>query len=119
MKRLAAAAAAAAAALLSVAGPATAARVHLVVSPATVSPGGSIRVGATSSPCPAHDRVALLSAAYPGHAFGIGAVYGRVGRRGAFSVLARIRSTLRPGRYHVGVRCGGGNLGVLAYFRVY
>jgi len=116
MKRLAATAAAAA--LFSAAGSAAAARVHLVASPTTVAPGGSIRISAKSSPCPVHDQVTLTSAAYPGHAFGIGAVYGRVGSHGAFSVLARIRSTLRPGRYHVSVRCGGGNLGVLAYFRV-
>jgi hypothetical protein len=97
---------------------AEAARVHLVASPTIVSPGGYVRVGAASSPCLPQDQVTLISAAYPGHAFGIGAVYGRAGAHGAFSVRARIRRVLRAGRYHVSARCGGGNLGALAYFRV-
>jgi len=104
--------------LLAVPGVAPAARIHLTVSPAAVSPGGLLKVSTASSPCLPGDQVTLLSAAYPGHAFGIGAVYGRAGAHGAFSISARIRKSLAAGRYHVGVRCGGGNLGVLAYFRV-
>ena len=99
-------------------GSASAARVYLVATPASVSAGGVIRVSTSASPCLASDTVTLISAAFPGHAFGVGAVYGRVGSHGAFSVRARIRSALRPGRYHVGARCGGGNLGVSAYFHV-
>ena len=115
MKRLAVATAA----LLALsAGSAGAARVHLVAQPSQVAPGGVVHVSATSSPCLNHDQVTLISAAFPGHAYGIGAVNGRAGRHGAFSVKARIRAVLTAGRYHVSVRCGGGNLGVLAYFRV-
>jgi hypothetical protein len=104
--------------VLAGAGSALAAHVHLVVTPATVSPDGVVHVSASASPCPSRDTVILISAAFPGHAYGVGAVYGRVGSHGAFSVRARIRLGLRPGRYHVGARCGGGNLGVSAYFRV-
>lgn len=97
---------------------APAARVHMVVTPATVSPGSAIRVSARTSPCLARDQVTLLSAAFPGHAFGVGAVYGRVGAHGAFAVRVRIRTALKAGLYHVGARCGGGNLGVSVPFRV-
>jgi hypothetical protein len=33
-------------------------------------------------------------------------------------VRIRIRSGLKAAQYQVGARCGGGNLGVSAYFRV-
>ena len=97
---------------------ALAARVHMVVSPSAVGAGGVITVSASSSPCLPGDQVTLISAAFPGHAFGEGAVNGRVGGHGSFSVRARVRSGLRPGRYQIGARCGGGNLGVSVYFRV-
>ena len=76
------------------------ARVDLVVSPAAVAPGGAVRVIARSSPC---------------H---VGTLSGRVGRGGAFSIHGHVRSRIHPGRYTVGVCCGGGNLGVTAYLRV-
>ena len=107
-----------AAGLLAGAGSAAASTVTLVAAPTVVAPGAPVRVSAASSPCLRGDQVTLISSAYPGHAFGIGAVYGRAGRHGAFSVRARIRRDARPGRYHVSVRCGGGNLPVLAHFRV-
>jgi hypothetical protein len=75
-------------------------------------------VSAASSPCPVGATVTLLSAAFRGHAFGIGAAYGRVRSRGAFSVPVRVRRPLRAGRYGVSARCEGGNLGVSAFFRV-
>jgi hypothetical protein len=104
--------------VLAAASQALAAHVHLTASPSRVSPGGVVTVGAPSSPCLRGDQVTLISAAFPGHAFGEGAVYGHAGRYGAFSIRAHVRSHLSPGRYHVSVRCGGGNLGVLAWFRV-
>lgn len=103
---------------LVVAAAAAAAPVHMVVTPATVSAGGEITVSARSSPCPRRDQITLISTAFPGHVFGKGAVYGRVGEHGAFRVRARIRPLLRPGRYQIGGRCGGGNLGVSVYVRV-
>jgi len=100
------------------AGSALAAPVHLVVRPSTVGEGGVIVVSASSSPCLSGDQVTLISSAFPGHAFGEGAVNGRVGSHGSMSVRARVRSGLKPGLYRIGARCGGGNLGVSAYFRV-
>ena len=101
------------------AGSALAAPVHLVVHPATVAPGGTIVVSATSSPCLSRDQVTLISTAFPGHAFGgEGAVNGKVGSKGSFSVRARVRTGLKPGLYRIGARCGGGNLGVSAYFHI-
>jgi hypothetical protein len=122
MKRLGALAAAMAM-LVGCARVAFGARVHLVVAPATVAPGGVVTVSATSSPCLAREHVTqhvtLISAAFPGHAFGgEGAVYGVIRSHGSFSVRTRIRVGLRPGRHQVGARCGGGNLGASAYIRV-
>ncbi|HEY5099453.1 MAG TPA: hypothetical protein VII54_05315 [Gaiellaceae bacterium] len=99
-------------------GAALAARVDLVVSPATVAPGAAVRVIARSSPCHVGGSAVAISAAFPGRAFGAGTLSGRVGRGGAFSIHGHVRSGVHPGRYTVGVRCGGGNLGVTAYLRV-
>jgi hypothetical protein len=104
--------------LLVAAGSASAARVRMVVAPASVSPGAAIRVSAAASPCLARDQITLISSAFPGHAFGEGAVYGRIGPRGSFAVTTRIRRGLPAGLYRVGARCGGGNLGVSVSFRV-
>jgi hypothetical protein len=100
--------------VLSGAAAAPAGRVHLVVQPATVAPGGIVTVSARSSPCLGRDQVTLISAAFPGHAYGEGAIRGSIGRQGSFVVRTRIRANLQPGRYVVTARCGGGNLGVSA-----
>ena len=105
-------------AALSAAATATAATVHVTVTPATTSPGGVITVAAPRSPCLSRDQVILISTAFPGHAYGMGAVVGHVGAHGAFTVRARIRSAIKAGRYSIGFRCGGGNLGVAVYVRV-
>lgn len=104
--------------VLAVVAVAGAAVVHVVVNPGTVSPGGTITVSAPSSPCLARDQIILISTVFPGHAYGKGAVYGAVHARGAFAVRARVRTGIKPGRYQIGFRCGGGNLGVSAYVRV-
>jgi hypothetical protein len=63
--------------------------------------------------------VTLISAAFPGDAFGgAGARYAAVRSGGAFSASGPIRAKLHAGKYTVGARCGGGNLGVVAYLRV-
>jgi len=104
--------------ILASAATAASPRVVLDVNPASVAPGGVITISAASSPCLRRDQVILISTAFPGHAYGEGAVYGRVESHGAFKVRARIRSALRPGRFLVGVRCGGGNLGITATIRI-
>jgi hypothetical protein len=106
------------------AGSALAGRVIFVVRPSAVAAGGVVTVSATSSPClnsreHVAQQVTLISAAFPGHAFGReGAVNVRIGKRGSFSVRTHIRSGLRPGRYEVTARCGGGHLNAAAYIRV-
>lgn len=108
----------AAALVLSATSAAGAAVVRVVVKPGTVSPGATITVSALSSPCPPRDQIILISTAFAGHAYGKGAVYGTVRAHGAFAVRARVRAGLARGRYQIGFRCGGGNLGVSAYVRV-
>lgn len=101
------------AALLLAAGSASAANVHVVVAPVKIAPGGAIRVTAASSPCLSADTVSAISAAFPGDAFGSeGALTGSVARNGAFTIRGHIRKGLHAGRYTIGFRCGGGNLGV-------
>jgi len=95
-----------------------AARVHMVVQPATVAPGGLVTVSTRSSPCLARDQVTLISVAFHGHAYGEGAVNGPIGRHGSFAVRTHIRANIQPGRYVVTARCGGGNLGVSAFITV-
>jgi hypothetical protein len=105
--------------LLVAAGSAAAARAHIVVLPTTVSPGGAVRLSATSPPCHSADTVSAISAAFPGNAFGSeGALTGRVTHRGAFTIRGHIRAGLRAGGYAIGFRCGGGNLGMTVTVRV-
>jgi opacity protein-like surface antigen len=97
---------------------AAAAAVHVTVQPGTVARGATLTVRTASSPCHPGDQVTLISSAFPGHAFGKGAVYGRVGARGAFTVHTHVRSTITAARYTITFRCGGGNLGVTSYVRI-
>src|SRR5437762_2487116 len=94
-------------------------RPSLHVSPSIVSAGGRVTVTGNADGCPRGDTVTIISHAFPGHAFaGIGAIFARVRARGAFSAYGRVRSNARRGRYGITARCGGGNLGVIAYLRV-
>src|SRR5437870_3046356 len=97
------------------------------VTPATVHPGGRVRVFGSvgGSPgrlgCPAGDLVALLSRAFA-HSrrdfAGVPTVYAKVARDGSFSVRTKVPARRRPGRYRISARCGGANLGVSATLRV-
>jgi hypothetical protein len=110
---------AAAAAALVAAGSAEASAVRrFVVTPSLVRPGALIRVSAAASPCSVGGQVILISRAFRGHAYGEGAIYGRVRSGGAFAVSTRIRANLTAGRYQVSARCAGGNLPVGAFFKV-
>jgi hypothetical protein len=100
-------------------GNALAAHVQLQVSPASVAPGAKVRAFGNASPCRPGDQVTVISAAFPGDAFGgAGARYAAVRSGGAFSASGPIRAKLHVGKYAVTARCGGGNLGVVAYLRV-
>jgi hypothetical protein len=111
--RTAAPAAACAAALLAVS-TALAAPARLLVSPSTVHRGGVVRLHGTLAACPVGDEVTLISRAFPGrHKFaGVPAVGARIGTGGTYSTTVRIPAGRRPGRYAIGGRCGGGNIGV-------
>jgi hypothetical protein len=97
---------------------AAAVHVRLEVSPTTVAAGGRIRVFGNAAPCRAGSTVIAISQAFPGHAYGKGTLTGRVTRGGNFSITGHVRSGLHRGRYVVGARCGGGNLGVSAYIHI-
>jgi hypothetical protein len=101
-------------------GSASAGRGRLLVLPSTVSPGATIRVVGTGTPCRANETVYAISAAFPGKQFGgEGAFSNKAGRDGNFTIRGRTRSGLRHGRYSVSVRCGGGNLGFTAYVGIH
>ena len=92
---------------------------RIAVRPVSVSPGGAITVVGNAAPCRSGNVVTAISRAFPGHAFGgEGALAGNVRAGGAFTIRGRVRAALKPGRYAVTARCGGGNLGVAAYLRV-
>ena len=99
---------------------AAAARSHtrIAVRPGTVSPGAAIHVTGNAAPCRLGNHIYAISKAFPGHQFGIGAFTGLVRAGGAFTITGHVRRTIRAGRYGVTARCGGGNLGVVAYFRI-
>ena len=105
-------------AAVAVVASATASRPRLAVRPAAVPPGGVVRLTGNAGACPVGSTVTLISSAFPGHAYGEGALTGPVRAGHAFSIAGHIRSRLRAGSYRVGARCGGGNLGVRATLRV-
>lgn len=105
-------------AAVAVVASATASRPRIAVRPGVVSPGGAVRVVGNAGACSVGDTVTLLSRAFPGHAYGEGALTGTVRAGHAFSIAGRVRSSLHAGSYRVSARCGGGNLGVSAFFRV-
>lgn len=90
---------------------------HFVkVSPRNVNAGNAISVsGAVGNGCRKPGRVTIYSRAFKGaarHEFaGVPAIFSASNRNGKFSKRVTIKKTIKPGRYHVGARCGGGNLG--------
>ena len=105
--------------LLAGATAAAAARPRLTVRPALAAPRAAVVVSGNAGSCPVGDTVTAISQAFPGHAFGAaGTLSGRVRAGHAFSFGGYLRRALKPGRYAVTARCGGGNLGVVAYVRV-
>ena len=70
--------------------------------------------------CRGGNRVTLLSRGFPrGHSFaGVPAVFATLRPNGRFSVVVKVPRRVAHKRYTVTARCGGGNLGVQAYFTV-
>jgi hypothetical protein len=95
-------------------------RPTIAVTPRIVDRGHVVRVHGIVPGCPLGDQVTLISKAFVHrHEFaGVPAVFARVESNGGYSVLTRIPSTRKPGRYTITGRCGGGNLGVAASLRV-
>jgi hypothetical protein len=71
--------------------------------------------GSVAGGCDVPGQVTIVSRAFRGatrHEFaGVPAIFSTANRTGKFSKRVTIRKTVRPGRYHVGGRCGGGNFG--------
>jgi hypothetical protein len=90
---------------------------HFVkVTPSTVKAGKSTTVsGAVGKGCKKPARVTIYSPAFKGatkhHFAGLPAIVTTTNKKGRFSTKLRIRKSVKPGRYHVGGRCGGGNFG--------
>jgi hypothetical protein len=88
----------------------------IAVTPTTVPRGGTVTVSGRG--CQAGDVVYLISPPFRGNAFVEHSVATRARSNGTFGRRVRIRTTVRPGRYLITARCGGGNLGVAARLRV-
>jgi hypothetical protein len=71
--------------------------------------------GAVGNGCKKPGQVTIYSRAFKGatrHEFaGVPAIFTTTNRKGKFSKRVTIKKTIKPGRYHVGGRCGGGNFG--------
>jgi hypothetical protein len=94
-----------------------AATARIRVQPGSVARGGTVSVSGTG--CRAGDLVYLISTPFKGNSFVQHSVATRAHSTGNFSRTVRIRTNVRPGRYLITARCGGGNLGVSARLRVY
>jgi hypothetical protein len=88
--------------------------VNLTLIPNRVPRGGAVLIRGHAGTCAVGDSVTILSHAFPTrHTFaGVPAVFARVRTGNAFSISIRVPRLLRPGRYLVSARCGGGNLGI-------
>jgi hypothetical protein len=89
---------------------------YVKVSPSTVKAGSATTIsGSVGNGCRKPGQVTVYSRALKGgtsHEFaGVPAIFITTNRKGKFSKRVTIRRRIRPGRYHVGARCGGGNFG--------
>lgn len=103
-------------------GPAFPAGASVSVSPSSIPAGGTVRfsgvVPTSGTPSCAPGNAAILTdtaALFPPDGFGPQASRNA---SGAFHVSFRVPGSTPPGTYTVGVRCGGGNVGVSTHLRV-
>lgn len=69
--------------------------------------------------CPSGDTVYLMSTLFRNHTFGkVGTVTTTARKGNLFSARVRIPAGTKTGVYTIGVRCGGGNLGLTVKLRV-
>jgi hypothetical protein len=98
------------------AAPAVAAAHFIKVEPKAVEPGHVVRVyGSVGGGCAVGDSATLISSAFKGATkeefAGVPAVNAKVHKNFRFSVKVRLSKGLKPGKYEIGGRCGGGNFG--------
>ena len=101
------------------AAPAVAAANSVTVSPVTVPAGATVTISGSVdiSQCPASEGVTLTSTAAFFPPDGFGPVVARTAS-GAFSIAHTVPASTSPGTYTIGLRCGGGNVGVSATLQV-
>ena len=89
------------------------------VSPSTVAPGGTVHISGSVSPadCPVDDAAIPVSNAslFPPDGFGPSTDRDS---SGAFELDYTVPATTPSGTYEIGLRCGGGNVGVTARLQV-
>jgi hypothetical protein len=106
-------------AAVSAAAPAYGANASISVSPSTVPAGGTVHISGSIpvKKCPASDSATVTSEAalFPPDGFGPSAARDANGR---FALDYTVPASTPPGTYTVGLRCGGGNVGVGASLTV-
>jgi len=89
------------------------------VSPSVVPAGGTVRITGSVpfQGCPQPDfvRVVGLDTLFPPDGFGPTATRDS---HGAFALTYTVPTSTPAGTYHIGARCGGGNIGVVAMLTV-
>ena len=119
MRRFLVGAAVAASAAMLLAAPAYAAKASISVSPSTVSAGSTVHISGSIpvKKCPASDGATVTgeAALFPPDGFGPNATRDS---SGAFAVDYVVPTSTPAGTYTVGLRCGGGNVGVGASLTV-
>jgi hypothetical protein len=102
---------------LAAAAPAGATAHFIKVKPIAVEPGHVVRVygSVAGGGCAVGDSVTLISTVFKGATkeefAGVPAVNARVRKGFEFSVKVTLSKGLKPGKYEIGGRCGGGNFG--------
>jgi type 1 fimbria pilin len=91
----------------------------VTVTPSEIGPGGTVHVSGSVSTqsCPTSDSVTVTgeSSLFPPDGFGPSAQRDAQGR---FSLDYTVPTSTIPARYQIGLRCGGGNVGVAAVLTV-
>jgi hypothetical protein len=104
-------------ATLAPAASAGAAAHFIKVEPAAVKPGHVVRVygSVAGGGCAVGSSATLISTAFKGATkeefAGVPAVNAKVRKGFKFSVKVTLSKGLKPGKYEIGGRCGGGNFG--------
>lgn len=108
-----------AAALVVLAGPASAQNGSISVTPSTVPAGGTVHISGSVSVqgCPSSDSATVTgnAALFPPDGFGPSAARNS---QGDFALDYTVPTSTPPGTYKIGVRCGGGNVGIAASLTV-